>query len=96
MSVLFSYQQVQCIQKGSRLQAAEIENVAVWATRTCQVYGEEALVHSTMFKWHKHIAKGRHSLEGTEGSILVDQEWWELNPRSKKFQRWFVPTIPKW
>jgi hypothetical protein len=29
MSVLFSYQQVQCIQKGSRLQAAEIENVAV-------------------------------------------------------------------
>jgi hypothetical protein len=61
-----------------------------------EVYSEEALVHSTVFKWHKRFAKGRHSLEGTEGSILVGQEQSELNSGSKKLQRWFVPTIPKW
>jgi hypothetical protein len=29
-------------------------------------------------------------------SIPVSQEWSELNLRSKKLQRWCVPTAPKW
>jgi hypothetical protein len=28
-----------------------------------QAYGEEALGHSVVFKWHKHFAQGRDSLE---------------------------------
>jgi hypothetical protein len=31
-----------------------------------QVYGEETLGHSAVFKWHKHFAQGRDSLEDVE------------------------------
>jgi hypothetical protein len=33
-----------------------------------QAYGEEALGHSAVFKWHKRIAQGRDSLEGDKHS----------------------------
>jgi hypothetical protein len=56
-----------------------------------QAYGKEALGHSVVFKWHKCFAQGRDSLEDDEHT-----GWHELNSRSKKLQRWCVPTAPKW
>jgi hypothetical protein len=31
-----------------------------------QAYGDEALGRSALFKWHKHFAQGRESLEDDE------------------------------
>jgi hypothetical protein len=51
-----------------------------------QVYGEEALGCSTVFKWHKHLHRGETVWKMM--SIPVGQEWSELNSRSKKLQCW--------
>jgi hypothetical protein len=55
-----------------------------------QAYGEEALCHSAVFKWHKRFAQGTDSLEDDEHT--VGQEQSEVNSRSKKLQRWHAPT----
>jgi hypothetical protein len=56
-----------------------------------QVYSEEALGCSAVFKWHKRFAQLRDKMI----SISVGQERSELNSRAKKLQRQCVSTAPK-
>jgi hypothetical protein len=58
-----------------------------------QAYGEEALGHSAVSKWHKRTAQ-RETVWKIM-SIPVSQERSELKSRSKKLQSWCVPTAPK-
>jgi hypothetical protein len=58
-----------------------------------QAFGEEALVLSAVFKWHKSFAHGERAWKM---NVLVSQECSELNSRSKKLQCWCMSTTLKW
>jgi hypothetical protein len=58
-----------------------------------QAYGEEALGHSVVFKWHKLFAQGRDSLEDEEHTGQPKTVRTEL--KMQKIARWCVPATPK-
>jgi hypothetical protein len=58
-----------------------------------QVYGEEALGHSAVFKWHKRFKHERDISEDDEHT--GGQERSELGSRFNNLQRCCMPTVPK-
>jgi hypothetical protein len=77
---------------------SSIKKLGKYASETFQmmkqVHSEEALGHSAMFKWHKHFAQGRDSLEDDKQTGQLRMVRTELQIQEVAML-WCLPTTPK-